>query len=117
MAHATERFFRLKPHTTPATLLCLALTLVLAGCASTAELRSGQNAELAQDYDRAVVDYTRALQQDPGNAAARQGLERSKLRAAQDHFSRGRRLEAGGRLEEALQELQLAAELNPADDN
>jgi general secretion pathway protein D len=89
----------------------------LAGCATTASLRAGKDAELAQDYDRAVVEYTRALQQNPDNRDARQGLERTKLRAAQDHFARARRHHASGRLDEALVELQLAAELNPGDAN
>lgn len=91
----------------------LALTLTLAGCATAAAMRAGQSAEQLQDYDRAIVEYTKALQTDPDNRAARQALERAKLRASQDHFSRGRRFQAGGRLDEALIELQLAAELNP----
>jgi general secretion pathway protein D len=95
----------------------LLLTAVLSACATTSAFRSGRNAELAQDYDRAVVEYTRALQQDPDNRAARFGLERSKLRAAGDHFTRGRRFHDTGRLNEALVELELAAELNPSDPN
>ena len=106
MARPTSRFVPL-----------LLLTTLLAGCATTAAVRSGERAELGQDYDRAVVEYTRALQARPDNRAARQGLERSKLRAAQDHFARGRRHHASGRLDEALVELQLAAELNPGDPN
>ena len=103
MAHATKR------------LLLLLATITLAGCATTSALRSGENAEAAQDYDRAIVEYTRALQVNPDNRSARQGLERSTLRAAQEHYTRGRRFHAGGRLNEALVELQLAAELNPND--
>ncbi|MBI4887590.1 MAG: hypothetical protein HY824_10890, partial [Acidobacteria bacterium] len=105
MTHATSR------------LASLLLTLALAGCATTGALRSASNAELAQDYDRAVVEYTRALQADPDNRSARYGLDRSKLRAAEDHFTRGRRHQAAGRLDEALVELQLASELNPSDPN
>ncbi|HEY5619781.1 MAG TPA: secretin N-terminal domain-containing protein [Vicinamibacterales bacterium] len=105
-AHANSRFAPL-----------LLLTLILAGCATTGALRSARNAELAQDYDRAVVEYTRVLQQDPDNRDAHFGLERSKLRAAEAHFMRGRRHDAAGRLTEALVELQLAAELNPTDPN
>ena len=55
--------------------LLVLLTIALAGCATTAALRSGERAELAQDYDQAVVDYTRALQANAGSPAARQGLE------------------------------------------
>ena len=95
----------------------LLLTITLAGCATTAALQSGERAEIAQDYDRAVVEYTRALQADPDNRGARQGLDRSRLRGAQNHFTRGRRFYADGMLNEALVELQLAAEFNPADSN
>jgi general secretion pathway protein D len=95
----------------------LLLAAVLAGCATSSALRSGKNAELAQDYDRAVVEYTRALQQDPEDRDARFGLERSRPLAAQSHFTRGRRYHAMGRLNEALVELELAAELNPTDPN
>ena len=97
--------------------LLVLLTVALSGCATTAALRSGERAELAQDYDRAVMEYTRALQADPANRGAQQGLERSRLRSAQNHFTRGRRFYADGRINEALVELRLSEELNPADSN
>ena len=40
-------------------------------------------------------------------------LDRAKLRASQDHFTRARRLDATGKLDQALAEYELAAELNP----
>jgi general secretion pathway protein D len=72
-----------------------------------------RNAETNQNYDLAVVEYTKALRANPDNREARLGLERAKLRASQDHFTRARRLSATGKLEEALVEYQLAYELNP----
>jgi general secretion pathway protein D len=77
-------------------------------------MRAGRAADQLQDYDRAVVEYTKALRDDPENRAARQALDVAKIRAANEHFSRGRRLETTGKLDEALVELQIAAELNPA---
>ena len=56
-------------------------------------------AERAQDYDRAVVEYTKAVRQRPNDAGARAALDRVRLRAAQDHFARGRRLVATERFE------------------
>ncbi len=97
--------------------LLVLLTCALSGCATTAALRSGERAELDRDYDQAVMEYTRALQADPSNASAQQGLERSRLRSAQNHFSRGRQLYADGMLNDAVIELQLAEELNPTDSN
>lgn len=89
------------------------LPLILAACATTGSLRTAQNAEATQNHDVAVAEYTKILRTDPNNQYARIGLERSKLRASQDHFSRGRREAAGGQLEAALVEYQIASELNP----
>jgi general secretion pathway protein D len=104
MANATRRLI------TP-----VVLALVLTGCATATAMRNGQSAEQLQDYDRAIVEYTKALRSQPDNRAARLALDRAKLRSSQEHYSRGRRFASGGRLDEALVELQLAAELNPND--
>jgi general secretion pathway protein D len=95
------------------TLAGVLLAVLLGGCASAAALRSGRAAEQQQDYDRAVVEYTRAVRLDPTDRTARQNLERVRLRASQEHYLRGRRLAAAGQLEEALLAFQIAAELNP----
>src|SRR5688500_14523183 len=91
----------------------LALSLALTGCATTKTLREGQNAEFLQEFDRAILEYTKALRENPDDRDARQGLQRVKLRSSVDHFARGRRLSQAGRFEEAATELQIAAELNP----
>ncbi len=93
-----------------AALVTIAL---LAGCVTSAALREARRAEERQDYDVAVVEFTRALQADPNNIDARSGLQRAKLRASQDHFTRARRFSGTGRLEEAATEYKIAAELNP----
>ena len=87
---------RVQRATLPAVFLTALLTTALSGCASTDVLRSGQRAESQDDYDRAVIEYTRALQSRPNDRRLRQALERAKLRAAEDHFGRGRRLTADG---------------------
>ena len=94
-------------------LLTLA-ALVAAGCATTSAMRKGRDAEQAQDYDRAVVQYTVALKEKPDSVDARTALERSKLRASQYHLNNGRRNAATGKLEEALLEYQIATEMNPS---
>ena len=91
----------------------LAIVASLAGCVTSAALHEARRAEERQDYDVAVVEFTRALQSDPNNIDARSGLQRAKLRASQDHFTRARRLSGTGRLEEAATEYKIAAELNP----
>jgi general secretion pathway protein D len=94
-------------------LLLLTLSVAIAGCATGKAMRAGRDADLVKDYDRAVVEYTKVLRADPDNREARKALELSKIRSSLDHFSRGRRYEASGRFDEALIELQIAAELNP----
>jgi general secretion pathway protein D len=96
-------------------LTAAVLGALIAGCAAGSAMRTGQAAEQLQDYDRAIVEYTKVLRSQPENRAARRALDRAKLRSAADHFARGRRFAGGGRLDEALVELQMAAELNPAD--
>ena len=65
-------------------------------CATSNALRSGQIAEREQNYDAAVVAYTRAIQENPRNRDAQLSLERARLRAAQHHYSEGRRLSQNG---------------------
>ena len=99
-----------------ARLLASALiTLSITACASSSgAVRVAREAELRQDYDRAVVEYSRALNTDAGNVDARTGLHRAKTRAAIIHYDRGRQLAAAGKLSEAVSEYQVAAEMNPA---
>src|SRR5438093_1972216 len=87
--------------------------LFAGGCAATGALHRGESAEHRQDYDVAVVEYTKALRLRPNDTAVRVALDRAKLRASQEHFMRGRRLVATGKLDQALVEYELAAELNP----
>src|SRR3954468_8155755 len=102
MAHAINRL-----------ALAASLAVALAGCATTAAMRSGQKAEQLQEYDQAIIEYTKVLRARPDDREARRSLDRAKLRSSLDHYSRGRRLSSGGKLDEALDELQLASELNP----
>jgi general secretion pathway protein D len=90
------------------------LTLSIVGCAASSTRRAAQLAESQQDYDRAVVEYTKLLREHPNDRYARASLEQAKLRAAQGHFTTARRLASIGRFDDALLEYQLAAELNPS---
>jgi general secretion pathway protein D len=94
--------------------VCLALATACATGAG-AGLRAGERAELAKNYDLAVVEYTKALRANPNDDTARLALDRAKLRASQAHAFRARTLAGAERYEEALGEYQLAAELNPSD--
>ncbi len=94
--------------------MCLAGTLVAGACATTSPYRMGERAERAQDFDRAIVEYTKAVRARPDDRTARLALDRARLRASEEHYFRGRRLAAAERHEDALVEFQMASELNPA---
>jgi general secretion pathway protein D len=91
-----------------------AVCLLAGGCAASGALRRGSDAEHRQDYDLAVVEYTKSLRLRPDDVNTRAALDRAKLRASDEHFNRGRRLAAGGKFDQALVEYQMAAELNPS---
>jgi len=104
------------PHVTEARRALAALVsicILTAGCAGSGAFRRGREAERFQDYDRAVVEYSRALRLHPDDMDARLALERAKLRASEQHFARGRRFAATGKLDQALVEFEVASELNP----
>jgi general secretion pathway protein D len=102
-------------HTTNRLVALVALVIAVSGCATTGTYRSAQLAEQSQDYDRAVAEYTAAVKKHPNDRTTQLALQRAKLRASQDHVARARRLEATGKLDEALVEYELASELNPSD--
>jgi general secretion pathway protein D len=89
------------------------LLLAAAGCATSGAFRAGESAERLQDYDRAVLEYQRAVKAAPDNVQYRRALERARLRASTDHVNMARRLAGRGLYNEALDEYRLAAEFNP----
>jgi general secretion pathway protein D len=87
--------------------------LFLGGCASSGAFHAGEQAERRLEYDRAVLEYSRALKLDPDNVTYRKGLERAKQRASQEHANRARLLAGRGLYKEALDEYRLALDLKP----
>jgi general secretion pathway protein D len=96
-------------------LLLAALLVPALGCATSSAFRSGEKAERLQDYDRAVMEYSRAVQQHPDNVQYVRALGRARLRASTAHANMGRRLAGRGLYEDALGEYRLALDLNPQD--
>jgi general secretion pathway protein D len=93
------------------TLLLVAVPLL--GCATSAAFRAGEQAERRQDYDRAVVEYSKAVHEHPDDLTCRRGLERARLRASNEHTTAARRLAGRGLYKEATDEYRLALDLNP----
>lgn len=90
-----------------------ALALALAGCATSAAFRAGERAERREEFDRAVLEYSKAVQQSPDNLDYKRALERARLRSSQEHAFAARRLASRALYKEALDELRLALDLNP----
>jgi general secretion pathway protein D len=94
----------------------LLLALCLVGCASAGAFRAGEQAERRQDWDRAVLEYARALKLAPDNVQYQRGLTRARLRAADAHAQQARRLAARNQVKAAIDELRLALDLDPQAD-
>lgn len=92
--------------------MLLVASLAWTGCATGAHDRA-RHAELSEDYDTAVIEYTRAVRERPNDRGLKRALERAKLRAGQYHYSLGRRQAGLGNYDDALVEYQIATEMNP----
>lgn len=93
-------------------VLLLALSVLGTACATGSHDRA-RAAELSEDYDAAVIEYTRAIRERPSDRGLKRDLERAKLRAGQYHYSLGRRQVGLGNYDDALVEYQIASEMNP----
>ena len=88
------------------------LSLLVSGCAAGRAFRKGDEAARAGDWDNAVAQYTRAVQESPDRAEYKIALERATQSAARDHISRAHELESKDQLDAALLEYKRAMELD-----
>ena len=94
-------------------LLLIAAAAALAACATSNAFRAGEKAEKRRDYDHAVVEYSKAVHENPDDLQYKKSLERARLRASGVHADVGRRLAGRGLYKEALDEMHLALDLYP----
>ena len=78
------------------------------------EYNAGQKAEARQDYDEAFRQYQAAVRADPNNPQFLMAVERARFQAASLHVDRGNRLQNQGNLQEAANEYEMAAAIDPA---
>jgi general secretion pathway protein D len=88
------------------------MAVLVSGCAASRAFRRGQDAARTGDWDLAVTEYTKAVQENPDKAEYKIQLERAMQTAAQEHISRGREFEEKDNLDSALVEYRRAAELD-----
>jgi len=84
-----------------------------AGCATSRAYRDGQDAELRERWDLAVLAYQKAYSQEPANIEFKMAFERARLKAAQVHYERGRVHKSAGQLDLAGLEFEEATSLDP----
>jgi general secretion pathway protein D len=95
-------------------LLAIALTV---GCAATRAFRQAEQAGAREDWDKAVLGYSKALALDPGNTRYSVSLARAKLRASAQHFNKGQRYMAAHQWDLAVTEFQQTLLLNPGNEH
>jgi len=89
----------------------------LIGCPQTnQDYNAGRKAEAIQDYDTALVDYERALRNEPTNAEYKLRVVQMRLQAAQSHVEQGEKDFKKGDLQLALGEFQKAQGIDPSNE-
>ncbi len=93
----------------------LFLVLLWAGVSGCATYRLAHQASLAEEnseWDVAVERYLELVERQPSNARFKTALLRARLKASQEHFSKGQRFREAGVMERALIEFQEAVQLD-----
>lgn len=93
--------------------LATLLLVAAAGCAAQSAYRGAELDAKRENWDRAVLGYSKALALDPGNTRYNVALERAKLKASAQHFEKGKRYAASSQWELAVAEYQQTLLLNP----
>lgn len=93
------------------------LLLVTLGCgAGSVAFREGRKAEIRKDYDSALVNYEKAVQEEPDNAQFLLHERQARTEAAIFHVKQGRRLLAENRPTDAVGQFQKATSIDPTNE-
>jgi general secretion pathway protein D len=85
----------------------------ITACASHMASRQADIAAQRGDWDEAVLQYMKAVDERPENLGYKASLIRAKIKASQVHFEKGKEFEKAGVLERAMIEYQQAVQLDP----
>jgi len=107
MSHA-QRWTRLA-----AIAAVLALTI---GCAAQKAYSRAERDMRRENYDKAVLGYSKALAMEPGNTRYAVALERAKLKGSAQHFQKAQRFHSAGQFDLAIAEYQQTLLLNPGNE-
>ncbi len=95
-----------------AALMCV----VLSACAGSTAYQQAKDEEAVGHWDLAVMQYSKAVENDPANASYKLALERAKRKASQIHFEKGKMYKASGRPDLAVVEFAQTVLLDPTND-
>jgi general secretion pathway protein D len=84
----------------------------ITACASHMASRQADIAAQRGDWDEAVLQYMKAVEESPENLSHKASLLRAKMKASQAHFTKGQEFEKAGVLERAMIEYQQAVQLD-----
>src|SRR5262245_36767310 len=93
-----------------------ALLMVVAfvsGCGASRSYSRAESAAKAGNWDVAVEQYQRAVQQEPSNTEYSIALQRAMLSASLAHLDQAKMFEARGQMDDALREYRRASEYDP----
>ncbi|MCR4374947.1 MAG: hypothetical protein NUW22_08870, partial [Acidobacteria bacterium] len=101
--------------TTRQRVVTVGVTLILlGGCATGRQFRSGQQAARQGEWDAAVAFYRAALARDSHRIDIKIALQRATVAASAEHMARAKDLEAQDQWSAAAAEYRMAADLDPA---
>ncbi|HEX5044450.1 MAG TPA: secretin N-terminal domain-containing protein [Candidatus Polarisedimenticolaceae bacterium] len=86
--------------------------LLLSGCVAQKSFRRAELEARRENWDKAVIEYSKAIAEDPGNTRYKIALERAKLKASAQHFQTGKRYAAAAQWDLAVAEFQQTLLLN-----
>ena len=97
------------------TIISLVITLALLTSCSAASkaYKRGNSAAKRNNWDAAVVHYTRAINENPGKIEYRISLEHALMEAAAYHVQQAQKKLAAENLEGAIEELEISTNFDP----
>src|SRR5215470_14037469 len=95
-----------------AALMGLAI-LAVSGCAASKAFHSAESAARRENWDQAVLGFSKASALDPGNSRYDIALSRAKLKASAEHFDKAKRYAKAQQWDLAVAKYQQTLLLNP----
>ena len=86
---------------------------LLSGCAASQAFHKAEQEARRDNWDQAVLAYSKAMALDPGNARYEIAVARAKLKASAQHFEKAKRYASSAQWDLAVSEYQQTLLLNP----